>query len=94
MLPEEDKSQAYWYHLDGRGSVAGLTKHQGPVGAGSRLPLPLRRLRPGAPGPGQLDRPAQLPSNGRGVRAQAWQPALHLPLILKVTVTSEVTVTL
>ena len=26
---QEAEGQAYWYHLDGRGSVAGLTKHQG-----------------------------------------------------------------
>jgi len=26
---EGTEGQAYWYHLDGRGSVAGLTKHQG-----------------------------------------------------------------
>ncbi|MEM4302088.1 MAG: RHS repeat-associated core domain-containing protein [Candidatus Caldarchaeum sp.] len=24
---QEAEGQAYWYHLDGRGSVAGLTKH-------------------------------------------------------------------
>ncbi len=68
-FPEGTEGQTYWVHLDGRGSVAGLTKHQGPVGAGGRLPLPLRRLRPGAPGPGQLDRSAQplhLPGQGVG----------------------------
>ena len=27
--PEGTQGQTYWYHLDGRGSVAGLTKHQG-----------------------------------------------------------------
>ena len=28
-FPEGTQGQTYWYHLDGRGSVAGLTKHQG-----------------------------------------------------------------
>ena len=28
-FPAGAEGQAYWYHLDGRGSVAGLTKHQG-----------------------------------------------------------------
>ncbi len=28
-FPEGTQGQAYWYHLDGRGSVAGLTKHRG-----------------------------------------------------------------
>ncbi|MGC9084268.1 MAG: RHS repeat domain-containing protein [Anaerolineae bacterium] len=28
-FPEGTEGQAYWVHLDGRGSVAGLTKHQG-----------------------------------------------------------------
>nr|WP_322798325.1 hypothetical protein [Thermoflexus sp.] len=28
-FPEGTLSQSYWYHLDGRGSIAGLTKHQG-----------------------------------------------------------------
>ncbi|MEM4302231.1 MAG: RHS repeat-associated core domain-containing protein [Candidatus Caldarchaeum sp.] len=28
-FPAGSEGQAYWYHLDGRGSVAGLTKHQG-----------------------------------------------------------------
>jgi RHS repeat-associated protein len=28
-FPEGTQGQSYWYHLDGRGSVAGLTRHQG-----------------------------------------------------------------
>jgi len=28
-FPAGTEGQTYWYHLDGRGSVAGLTKHQG-----------------------------------------------------------------
>ena len=28
-MPAGTEGQTYWYHLDGRGSVAGLTKHQG-----------------------------------------------------------------
>ncbi len=28
-FPAGTQGQTYWYHLDGRGSVAGLTKHQG-----------------------------------------------------------------
>jgi len=28
-LPAGTEGQTYWYHLDGRGSVAGITKHQG-----------------------------------------------------------------
>ncbi|MFN3929089.1 MAG: hypothetical protein ACK4OK_05585, partial [Thermoflexus sp.] len=28
-FPAGSEGEAYWYHLDGRGSVAGLTKHQG-----------------------------------------------------------------
>ncbi|MEM0338019.1 MAG: RHS repeat-associated core domain-containing protein [Candidatus Caldarchaeum sp.] len=28
-FPAGSEGQAYWYHLDGRGSVAGLTKHRG-----------------------------------------------------------------
>jgi len=28
-FPAGSDGEAYWYHLDGRGSVAGLTKHQG-----------------------------------------------------------------
>jgi RHS repeat-associated protein len=28
-FPEGTQGQSYWYHLDGRGSVAGITQHQG-----------------------------------------------------------------
>jgi YD repeat-containing protein len=54
-FPEGTQGQSYWYHLDGRGSIAGITQHQGQSTHNYRYDAYGQVLRPGSAGPGQLD---------------------------------------